>query len=225
MTHDRRCVCDACWPARLGDMRALIVADARRRGAELLARAARPVARPRRAKVSARSPRKALRRHLAATKLPPELVDLVMPAEPARIDSGRPVRSRAPRVPSARVEPIAPVVATRLADPGPSRLPPSGPPPELRDVAAQAVALRPRREVLEERAAIVVRTKQPRRVIEGAKVVIGPPAPVDDSPLPCVPVDLAAIGGSSFDIGRAWGGGARWATSEPCNSNQPRRAA
>lgn len=67
--------------------------------------------------------------------------------------------------------------------------------------------MRPRREVLEERAAIVVRTKQPRRVIEGAKVRIGPPAPVDDSPLPCVPVDLAAIGGSSFDIGRAWGGG------------------
>lgn len=101
----------------------------------------------------------------------------------------------------------APVDATTLADRGPSRLPPSGPPPEQRDVAAQTVALRPRREVLEERAAIVVRTKQPRRVIEGAKVRIGPPAPVDDSPLPCVPVDLAAIGGSSFDIGRAWGGG------------------
>lgn len=247
MTHDLRCVCDACWPARLGDMRALIVADARRRGAELLARAARrPVARPRRAKVSARSPRKALRRHLAATKLPPELVDLVMPAEPpAPIDSGRPVRSRAPRVPSARVELPAPVDATTLADRGPSRLPPSGPfaelatVPNLDQVVAEAVAAvaplveertRPYRtpapsgaemmKPIRERTftapgrtieapppPVAYRPAKPRRVIDGAKLTVGRRAEPDESPLPCVPVDLAAIGGSSFDIGRAWGGG------------------
>jgi hypothetical protein len=79
---------------------------------------------------------------------------------------------------------------------------------ELVDVAAQAVPLRPRRELLEERASIVVRHPKPRRVVDGAKVVVGRRvAPVvDDSPLPCVPADLSAIGARSFDVG----GGARW---------------
>ena len=92
------------------------------------------------------------------------------------------------------------MVSEPAGRPGPERLPPSGP-VELRDVADQAVALRPRREVLAERAAVVVRTKQPRRVVEGAKVVVGRRVAPDESPLPVVTADLSAIGARSFDVG------------------------
>lgn len=39
MTHAPRCVCDACWPTRLREMRALIEAAARRLGERMLRRA------------------------------------------------------------------------------------------------------------------------------------------------------------------------------------------
>lgn len=78
------------------------------------------------------------------------------------------------------------------------------------DATDRAVPLRPRRETDEGADQVVVRRKRVQKIAAAAqhqRVIVGRRVEPDESPLPCVPVDLAAIGGSSFDLKRAWGGG------------------
>lgn len=164
MTHAPRCVCDACWPTRLREMRALIEAAARRLGERMLRRA-RSVSLPdgldwlasgrwndephrdvkpanvihrdvKPAKVPAVSPRRRAREDIARTHTA-QVVDPPPPSQPA-VDHAARRRAIAAAARSSR-SPRPPAIEPPSCAPSPTETEPSGeqpPPPTPTDLAS-----------------------------------------------------------------------------------------